>query len=472
MDPSEIPADRDRPGGPRPPSAPGRAEDERLRETEDRNRRRLRWTFASVLLALAFLLSPVAVVAAWMDSQISDVDRYVETVAPLATDPAVQDAVSDRLTDRVVDNVDLDAFTAALAKALERADAPPRVVDNVPALAGPLKNALAAAVDNVVTKVVTGDRFPQFWENANRRAHAAVVKTLTGEGTSAVQARGDTVVLDLGTVVDEVQRRLVDAGYERAANIPDVDRTIPLLQTDKLSQAQTAMQLINVLGPWLPPVTIALAALAVWTAPRHRAALLAAAIGIGVMMLLLLAGLAVMRQVYVNSVPPTTLPRDAATAVYDTLVRFLRQSTLTILVVAVLTALTAYLYGPDRAARALRSAAARGTGALGRAAARSGLRTDGAGRWLEAHRGWTTGAVIALGALALILRNYPTPAFVALVLGLVLLALVVLGVLAAAADGPGPSRTGLATGTGAARPAPGAPPDRDTGSDRDTGPGG
>ncbi|KUO18793.1 hypothetical protein [Streptomyces dysideae] len=64
--------------------------------------------------------------------------------------------------------------------------------------------------------------------------------------------------------------------------------------------------------------------------------------------------------------------------------------------------------------------------------ARHGLRTGATGRRLGAHRKWITGIAIAGGALALVLWNYPTPGAVALVLGIVVLVLALLGTLAAA----------------------------------------
>ncbi|MCW7942542.1 membrane protein [Streptomyces hygroscopicus] len=445
-----VPQGPDRPEQASPLSADERAEYDRLRKAAEMRHRRLRYAGASVLLVLVFLLAPLAVVATWLHSQVADTNRYVQTVAPLASEPAVQNVVTDRLTNRVVDNVDVDAIARSLTSALQRAGAPPVVVNHAPELAGPLKSALTGAVRGVVSKVVTSDQFAYVWEQANRRAHAAVVKVLTGEGNSAVQARGNTIVLDIGTVVDNVKQRLVDAGFKQAAAIPAVDRTVPLLKTDKLQKAQDAMRLLDVVGTWLPVVTIVLAALAVWAAPAHRVALMSAAIGTGTMMIVLLIGLAVLRRVYLDSVPPSALPPDAAAVVFDTLVRFLRQSARTILVIAVITALAGYVYGPGRGARAVRSGAARGTGAVGRALARSVLRTGGTGRWLEAYRGWTTGVVIAAGALVLALWNYPTPAAVALVLGIVVLVLVILGILAAAADAPADGSAQPGAGTAGA----------------------
>ncbi|WP_261561679.1 hypothetical protein [Frankia tisae] len=418
--------------GEHPLSGGERAEYEQLRSAAAVRHDRLRTVGASLLLLLAAVLAPLGVVAAWADTTISDSDRYGDTVAPLATDPAVQNMVIDRLTDRVVSNVNVDQVTTSLDGVLARNGAPPVVVDHADALAGALKTALTSAVHQVVQGVVTSDQFPLVWENANRRAHAAVVKVLTDEGSGAVQAKDNTIVLDIGPVVDSVQKRLADAGFEKAGKIPDVDRQIVLLRTEKLTKAQDALRLLDVLGLWLPVAVVALAALGVWLAPSHRAGLMATGIGLGVMMVVLLVGLAVMRQTYLDSVSPDTQPRDAAAAIYDTLVRFLRDSALTWLTIAVIIVVAGYLYGPGRGARAIRSGAARATGAVGRAAPRMGVRAGGAGRWLDRHRRLTSGIVIGAGALALALWNSPTPSSVALVLVVVAVTMAALGVLAAA----------------------------------------
>ncbi|MGW2404774.1 hypothetical protein ACWCXK_09615 [Streptomyces sp. NPDC001739] len=450
------------PDGPDDLSSAERQEYERLRRASHVQHRKLRTACAAVLLVLAFLLAPLGAVAAWAQSQVSDAHRYVQTVAPLAREPAIQDAVTTRLTNDVVKELDVKRVTDALAKSLAQRNAPPVVVNQTRRLGGPLENAVTDVVHRVVYKVVTSDEFAKVWDAANLRAHAAVVKVLTGEGTSAIQARGDTVVLNIGTVVDKVQQRLVDRGFEKAKYIPDVDRQIVLLKTDKLQQAQNAMMVLDIVGVWLPVTVLVLVVLAVWTAPAHRATLLTAGVGLAVMMLLLLVGLAFARRQYLDSVPPSTQTQQAAAAIFDTLVRFLRNSTWTVFVVAVITAIAAYLYGPGRPARAVRSGTARTTGAAGRRLAHVGVRTGGVGRWLDAHRAWTTGIVIAIGALVLVLWNYPTPASVALVLGIVLVVLVLLGVLAA---------TGTPPSTAAPTPAPAGPPPEPTSRAEDSPPG-
>lgn len=184
-----------------------------------------------------------------------------------------------------------------------------------------------------------------------------------------------------------------------------------------------------------PALTVALA---VWTAPGHRVMLLVTALGVGLMMVVLLVALAVVRRVYLDGIPPGAQSTDAAAAIFDTFIRFLRESTRSLLVVSLITALSAYLYGPGRAARGVRAVAQRGATAAGRALSRAGLRTGSLGGRLAEHRSWAAGITIGAGALALVLWNHPTVGGVVLVLGLVLFALALVAVLAATAE-PSPA---------------------------------
>ncbi|MFS4096230.1 hypothetical protein [Streptomyces sp. AF1A] len=413
-------------------TAEERAEYDRLRRAAHVRHRRLRQLTAAVLLVLTLVFAPLTVVAVWVHDTVADTDRYVQTVAPLASDPAVQSALVNRLTDRVVAQVDVQAVTAQLTKVLADSGAPPRVVDASRALAGPLRAAVQTVVHRVINRVVTSDVFKEAWVAGNRRAQSAVVGMLTGEGNTALKASGDTVQLDIGVVVDQVQKRLVDAGFKQAAAIPQIDRSVTLFRTDELSKAQNGMRLLDIVGTWMPVITLIVAAAALWAAPGHRVMLIGLSIGVGVMMIVLLVALAVARVVYLDSVPPTTLPRDAAAAIYDTFVRFLRDSVRTVLVICVITAPAAFLYGPSTAARAVRHTVQRGATAAGRGLSRAGVRTGHAGEWLTAHRRWTTGVTIGAGALALLLWNHPTVGVVALVLVLVLIVLAATAVLAAA----------------------------------------
>ena len=81
--------------------------------------RRLRWRSACawLLLVLGCGLAVLALVALWLRTTMLDTDRYVETVAPIAAEPAVQDAVADKLETAIFSRID---FAALAREALKR----------------------------------------------------------------------------------------------------------------------------------------------------------------------------------------------------------------------------------------------------------------------------------------------------------------------------------------------------------------
>ncbi|MFE7444330.1 hypothetical protein ACFU7X_28180 [Streptomyces chartreusis] len=384
-----------------------------------------------MLLTLAVLLAPLSVVATWVNSEVTDVDRYVQTVSPLARDPAVQKLVVDRVTDEVAENIDARKITDAVADTLADHDAPGWLVDAARSLDEQLKGGLTTAVRFVVEKVVKSEAFADAWDSIHRGAHTVATNALTGEG-GALEVKGDTVTLNVGSVVDELQKQLVGVTLVKAEDIPGADKSIVLVRNENLSEAREGARWLAAVAPWLPLTVVVLGGLGIWAAPSHRVALMAAGIGTGVMMCGLLVGLAIMRQICLDAVTQTTQSQDAAAAAYDTLVRFLRQTTVTVLLTALITVIAGYLYGPGRGAAAVRNGAARSTEAAGHALTRTGLTTGAVGQWLRRNQPRTTGAVIGAGGLALMIWNYPTPASVALLLLLVVVVLVILGVLAAA----------------------------------------
>jgi hypothetical protein len=71
-----------------------------------RPRQRWRSVVATLLIVIACILAPLAGVAVWTKNLVTDTDRYVATVAPLARDPAIQNAVADKITAVIFANVD------------------------------------------------------------------------------------------------------------------------------------------------------------------------------------------------------------------------------------------------------------------------------------------------------------------------------------------------------------------------------
>ena len=88
------------------------------------------------------VLSPLAVVARWAHDEISDTDRYVETVAPLASDPAAQNAVTNRITAEILSRLQIQAVTEQAVDALVSRGLPPLAATSLQALGTPLSDAV------------------------------------------------------------------------------------------------------------------------------------------------------------------------------------------------------------------------------------------------------------------------------------------------------------------------------------------
>lgn len=369
-------------------------------------RHRTRTAFAVVLIVLAAVLTPLATVSVWADSFIGDTDRYVATMRPLASDPDVQDAVANRVTGAVMDRIDVDDLLAGVAP-----EDRPRLEKALGAASGPITSGLTSLVHNAAQKFVTSPAFATVWNRLNRTAHAAVDKALTGSGDGAVQVENGMVTLDLAPVVDKVKQELVDGGLTVAANIPEVHTSITLMQsTGTLAKAKKGFRLLQLLS-WVLPLLVALLVVGgVLLAVRRRRTLCAAALAVAAGALVLGLALWLGRSFYLDALPPT-VDHDAAGAVYDTLVRFLRTAVRVVAVLGVVVALTAWLSGPGRWARAVRGG---WTGAIGSVREAAGAGTFGpVGPWVHRMRTWLNWTVAAVAAAVLLAWNYPTGAVVA-----------------------------------------------------------
>ncbi|WP_416960772.1 hypothetical protein [Streptomyces sp. Agncl-13] len=423
---------------PHQPSEPDAAPEENAGDAAGGGRRRgsaavriTRKTASAVLIVLTCVLVPVALLTVWVHDIALDTDRYVTTVSPLASNPAIEDAAVKRITAAADVRVDGSQAAADIATWLQSQGLPPRAAQSLKGLGPQLDSAVNDTVEKVATRFVRGDRFERIWTNANRRAHSAVVHALTGEGRGAVSTNGGTVTLDVGEAVDQVRQSLVDAGLSPAAKIPDVDKQMVLLQSDQLKKIRKGAHLLDVLGNWFPVFVVVIGAAGVLLAHRRRRALARTALGAAFACLVVAVVLVVARRYYLDHLPPQVQSEAAAAAVFDTLLRFLRVSLRTAIVLGVVIALGAYLIGPGRLPLAVRGASERTADSAARWAYARQIRTGRAGIWAEAHRRWIALASLLIVALVFALWNHPTVLTILLLVVILLAVLALLALLAA-----------------------------------------
>ncbi|MER7708072.1 hypothetical protein ABTX81_34935 [Kitasatospora sp. NPDC097605] len=368
---------------------------------------RLRTTGATVLVIVASVLSLLAVIAVWAHDEITDTDRFVATMAPLAHDPDVQNALANRITDAATEQIDVKAFVNDLSQAAAEQGVPPRLAQLLGGLTSPLEGALTDLVHGAAQRVVTSEAFATVWEEAVRAGHATMVKALTGQGGGAVQLKNDEVVIDIGPMVERVKTELVNAGFAPAAKIPEVHTSFVVFSSPDLAKIKGWFRLLQILGWWLPVITVLIAAIGVLTAFNRRRALVGAALGIGAAMLLLGIALAVFRSYFLDHLPPDASPA-AAGAVYDAIVDYLRTAVRMIGFLAVVVALGAFFVGPSRAAVTVRSVTGHGVAALRASADSAGFRAGPVERFVRRWKRWLGVAVLVVAAVVFVLWDHPT----------------------------------------------------------------
>jgi cell division protein FtsB len=211
---------------------------------------------AWVLVVIAAILFPIALTAYWGQRTLTDTQRYVATVAPLAQDPTVKQAVGEKVTAVLVTQIDAQNRVAELLQ-----DNP-----KLQPLAGPIAVAVNNLVGQTVTKVLDSDQFDQLWITVNTKLQQALISALSNDPTGAVTFQGDQVILDTGDLIAVVKQKLVDQGLSFAANIPVppvADREVVLLTSPQLKQARIAYAVAQPIAEWLIYATLLLFVVAV-----------------------------------------------------------------------------------------------------------------------------------------------------------------------------------------------------------------
>jgi hypothetical protein len=387
--------------------------------TTEKKRRYKHARLVVVLLVVACVLAPIAGTSIWIKNQVTKTDRYVRTMKPLASDPAIQATIATNVTTTLFANVDV---AAKAEQAL-----PPRAKF----LAGPLANGLRTFTENTTRRFLASPAFERLWVELNTRAHSQLVKVLTGKGR-LVQTPNGQVVIDLAPVLARVKQRLHERGVGVFDQVPQgaIPRSFVLFDSKQLEQAQRGVRLLKALAIVLPLLVLALIAAAIGLSERRRRTLLQASLGIAASMAVLGILLTVGRSVYLDYVVGPHLPRDAASAFYEILVHYLRLGLRVVAAVALLVAAVAFVTGPSRAGVAIRGWF---DSAVGKGAARTG--STPLGRWVAENKRPLQAGAIMLPLAIFLLWSSPT---VTLLIVLAVVAVVLLLIVEVLGRAPGP----------------------------------
>jgi hypothetical protein len=423
--------DKPRPAAEDPALSPDeRAELERLRAetaglhsqgTGRARRRRISWRtpVAIVLIFLGCLLAPVAVLGVWAANQVSDTGRFVANVEPLIHDPAVQNALTDKITNQITSRLNVTGVINQ-ASAQLNSKGLTRISSLLNTFGPQITSSVAGFIHSTVHSVISSPAFAAAWVQVNTVAHGQIVKVLSGQGNSSISTSNGQVVIGLGPFIDIVKKDLAARGFTLANSIPAVNPTLTLFTSRDLAKAQSGYRLVNDLKIVLPVLVLLLIGAGVYVARNHRRALIGAGLGFAFSMLLLGAGLQIFRSIYLSSVPGSVLPSDAAAALFDTFIRFIKDGLRALLVAGLVVAAAAFFTGPAATAVRTRSAIGSGLHWIRHFSDRTGVSASPAGQWTYTHRKGLRIGAVALAALIFIFWGQPTAAVVILIAALLL----------------------------------------------------
>jgi hypothetical protein len=349
-----------------------------------------RW-LRRALLVVSCLCLVLSVLLIWVRIQIDSTDRFVRTVSPIASNPAIQEAVVTTLTDR---------FSARLSEATTG----DTLTDRQRFLAAPLTSLLTDYVENTVRSVVTSDQFQQFWVNARQAIHPAVSALLTGSSTANMTTANGKVTVDLQPLVQAVVDRLDARGINLFDNIPSdkVDVTFVVADSPQLANVQGLIHTLYRLTVVFPIVALLALGGYLWLSSDRRLGAIWAGLGVATTMAILLLVLAVARWRYVDGLD-STVNQDAAIAFFDIIGRYLRAAMRLIALLGLVVAGVALLIRPKGSKGRVRTVTARWLTGVRRLGERGWARLDQP--WIERNRAFLLGVLIAVFCILVITPN-------------------------------------------------------------------
>ena len=314
-----------------------------------------------ILFIVATLLTPIAVIGHWGHQTVMDSKQFISTVGPLAEDPEIQQAVADVVSSAIIQQVDTEELAGGLIGSLVPND------QLATLLSGPIKAGIDGLIRGGVERFVQSNAFQQAWVRINTEAQRGFVAALTGDPSGPVQFEGDLLVLNISTLLQDVQQSLVDDGIAVAGvvTIPESDAQIVLLDSPALAQVRAVYGLTSPILSFILLITAAFFTVSVLLATRRARTTVAVGIVVGVWALVLNYGIRFAEASFVNAFQDT-LFEAASTAFYNQLLIYLLLAVQGLLLLGVVVIILGWFSGTTRLAVTMRGSIDAGLVEIGR----------------------------------------------------------------------------------------------------------
>jgi hypothetical protein len=416
---------------------------------------RLRAVAVFVLMAITAITFAGSVVGVWARRTVFNDQVFADRATAIGADPTVQAALGTYLTSELMTLVNPEALFQEVLPERGRI------------LAAPLSNAVRGFVDERVRAFLASDTFAQLWAEVVAQGHTAMVRLLRGE-SQVISTRGDTIVINLVPVINQVLARIgqispelfgkqIDIPTITAADIPsvaqekistalgkDVSPTFGVIEIqgggDQLQAAQDAVQTFDLLVYALVILTVVLIPVTIWLSGHRRRTILQLTLALAVATVIVRRLALGLQSELLEQVASAN--QSAASAVARILVTPLLDATGIVLWTLAVIAAVTWLTSPYRGAvwlRGMISGVFESVTAMGGQAA-SQPAVGGAIAWARDRAGILQAAGVGVALLILLVTDLSW--FGTLLLALVLGGyLLVLWRLPAADDAGGPTPT-------------------------------
>lgn len=347
---------------------------------------RWRAVASAACIVIAAILVPVSIAGAWARVQLVEEDAFVETLAPLVDDAAVQELVIDQAMVAITSQVDFAQLTADIFAGIKDVGLGPRASAALDLLQQPAADGLTNLVESTVTGVVESDAFSDIWATTVRGVHRALTVVSTSDGGGIVVQTADGVGIRLGPIIEQVKERLTDRGIGLASLIPAVDRTVIIGGGETLGLIRTAYAIAATLGWWLPVITLAFFAAGIALARRRSVAVVGTGVGLAVGGASLGIALSIGSTAVALAAGQLALSPSALDVIYARLVADMEQTAWVIPLLGVVVAIAGWFTGRSRPAVRTRIAVDSLNASARRSLSARGLDTGAFGRWLARNR--------------------------------------------------------------------------------------
>jgi hypothetical protein len=234
---------------------------------------------AALLVVLATVLAPFAVIGLWAERTITDTGIFVETIAPLSEDPQVRQVLGTEMTTALVEAVDAEA---RLTQALGDLSGPLGQLVDTEVVVESLVSGINGAIESRVQSYVQSDRFGELWTAVAtdlQRGFVAAINRDTSD--AAVTLQEGQLVLDTKVATEKVQADLVARGVPFTDQLDRVPgREVVLADTPGLQTAVDVLSIVLPVASWLWAVVLVLLLVGVLLWPPRSRGLMWAGLGL------------------------------------------------------------------------------------------------------------------------------------------------------------------------------------------------